>query len=137
MYPTEGSNSKRAIPQQVKLIEMSSVAVPLSLPVPGSHSHFLNLFIFAGLIFCWFSSRTDLSRELINVGTRGKGKTGSAVLVCCIWACCLGIKGKSGVVTCIICLPLSVSTCFAYHFTFVCLDSMFQVHNLTMPMLGS
>lgn len=75
MYPTEGSNSKCAIPQQVKLIEISSVAVLLSLPVPDLHSHFHYLFIFAELIFCWFSSRTNLSGELINAGIKGKGKT--------------------------------------------------------------
>lgn len=78
MYPTEESNSKCAIPQQVELIEIRSAAVPLFLPVPDSHSHFLH-FIFAGLIFCWFSSPTNLPRELINVGTRGKGKTVAAL----------------------------------------------------------
>lgn len=106
---SRGSNSERAVPRQVKLIEISSAASPTfpaspAFPAsPGlafSLPLFVYLFFFSvGFIFCCFSSWTNLSGELITVGMRGKGKTVAALSY--------GCKGRADVVTCVICLPFA------------------------------
>lgn len=63
---------------------------------------------FLGFVFCCFSSWTNLPRELITVGMRGKGKTVAALSLRC--------KGRADVVTCVICLPFA--RIYLLHLTF-------------------
>lgn len=87
---SRGSNSERAVPRQVKLIEISSAASPTfpaspAFPASPGLAFSLPLFVYffffsVGFIFCCFSSWTNLSGELIW-GYEGEGLDGGSAVV--------------------------------------------------------
>lgn len=105
---SRGSNSERAVPRQVKLIEISSAASPTfpaspAFPASPGLAFLLPLFVYL-FIFLWDSFSAALVPGQTYQGNwyegmRGKGKTVAALSY--------GCKGRADVLTCVMCHPFA------------------------------